>query len=200
MLTKLILSLFIGAQCSEMINTVSDLRITMFKEYPYLYQGDKEYEKHYVKAYVQERGMVIKAAVKEELAGVITGIPLVEDAETFPEAKQAFVQQGFIPEQFYYIGEVMVMPQFRKKGIAAALFNALEKQAQKWNYEKFCFVTIEHDKNHSLKPANYEDPAAVWRKLGYSKTSVTIPAKYPTICADGSVQEIENTFVFWVKN
>lgn len=74
---KLILALFIGAQCSSMLDTVSQLRMKAFKEYPYLYEGNDEYENHYTNVYTGQQAIVMKATTGgDELAAIITGYPL----------------------------------------------------------------------------------------------------------------------------
>lgn len=197
---KLLFTLFVGVQCSSMLDTVSQLRMEAFKEYPYLYEGDKDYESHYTNIYTQEQAIVVKAIVDGNLAGIITGIPLVEDAKNFPEETEIFMQHNFDPNGFYYIGEVIVLSQHKLKNIGTQLFKKLEQQAYEWGYRNFCLVTIEHEKNHPLRPLDYQDSDSFFQKLGYVKTEIKIPAKYPTICADGSVREIQNILAFWIKH
>ena len=37
------IEVFIGAEAGQYIDIISQLRVEMFKEYPYLYHGEREY-------------------------------------------------------------------------------------------------------------------------------------------------------------
>lgn len=199
MLLKTLFTLLVGAQCSSMLEDVGKIRIETFKDYPFLYEGNQELEQAYLKVYTNEESAIVKATVDGQLAGFITGVPLAIEANVSEKAAADFKQQNYNHEEFYYIGEVIVLPEYRKQKIGTALFEKIEQQAAQFGYENFCLVGIEHAENHPLKPDNYEDPEIFCQKMGYKKTEIKMPAKYPTICADGSVKEVENTFVFWVK-
>lgn len=195
------ITVLLGLQLLSIINTISDWRIKEFKEYPYLYEGNLEYEKDYSNAYVKtDKSSAAVAYDNDTVVGFLTGIPLIEDKETFPDTEREFVKYGFDPKTFYYFGEIIVDPQYRHKGIASKLFTILEnKVSQELGYKNVCFITIEHPENHPLKPTDYQDSSVIWQHLGYEKKDIKVSIVYPTIQPDGSVQNKENVMVYWVK-
>jgi ribosomal protein S18 acetylase RimI-like enzyme len=198
MISKILL--LVGLQLASMVTTISDWRVKNFKEYPYLYEGNNDYEKAYTKSYIDslKSAVIVAYDEDEKLAGFLTCLPLIDDEEFLSTAKPVFLNAQLDPEKFYYCGEVIIEGNYRKQGIARKLFAKFEEHAKELGYDNGCFVTIEHPENHPLKPKDYEDPSIVWHHFGYEKTDIVVTAVYPTIDGNG-FSDKENKLVFWIK-
>lgn len=191
----------VGKDAAEYIDYVSQLRIDIFKEYPYLYEGELEYEKQYMHGYTTDKkSMIAVAKVNGELAGVSTGIPLISDSEIVADAKNVFAKQNVEVGDYYYYGEVIVLPKFRGHGITTKLYSEQNQLIQEWGFKHVCILTVVREENHSLKPKDYKSPDGMWKHLGFFRNDLTIDYHWPTIHPDKSVKDVNNTLEFWTKN
>lgn len=66
-----------GAQIVKYLEEVVKFRLKVFREYPYLYDGNLDYEKEYFKDFANNpRAMVILVTRGEKTVGVATSIAL----------------------------------------------------------------------------------------------------------------------------
>lgn len=193
---SLLLQIFLAPQLDFLIDTIGQLRLETYKDYPYFYYGTLELEREYLQLYNESKdGMVAQAEIDGKLAGVLTGKPLC----AFEQAAQFFEDAGYDPKEYYYFGEIIVIPQFRRLGIARKLFAMLEQKIRELGYKKVCFMIIDEQEIDSLKPENYEDPTLLSMHLGYSKMNIVMSHDWPTIQKDGTVKNNTHDMVFWEK-
>ncbi|NQZ72604.1 MAG: hypothetical protein HRT60_05995, partial [Dinoroseobacter sp.] len=73
-----------GNSLSEALDDVAALRISVFRDWPYLYDGDKEYERRYLSVYAENSDAILIGAFDgERLIGAATGTPLEDHADDF---------------------------------------------------------------------------------------------------------------------
>ena len=66
-----------GARLDAALDDLARLRIAVFAEYPYLYAGDADYEREYLKEFSAEPGSVLVAAKDgETIVGAATASPM----------------------------------------------------------------------------------------------------------------------------
>jgi hypothetical protein len=196
----IIIEIYTGEDSKDYIDILSKLRIDAFKEYPYLYDGEFEYEKNYVHGYVTNKmGMIAIAKVDGNLAGVSTGIPLISESEIVSDAQKVFSQNNINIEDYYYYGEIIILPQFRGRGITTMLYSAQDNLVRQWGFKHVCILTVVRENDHPLKPNNYKSPDDIWKRLGFFKNNLTTNYHWPTIQADKSVIDTKNTLEFWIK-
>ena len=66
-----------GPDIAEWFDAVAGLRASVFRSFPYLYEGDTEYEKHYLATYARSAGSVLVLVLAgDEVVGASTGLPL----------------------------------------------------------------------------------------------------------------------------
>lgn len=190
-----------GADCAPVMSIVSALRLKTFREFPYLYVGTEELEQGYVGDYPDNPDSLIAFAYVGDglMAGFLTGTPLQTLCKKDPVTQAACEQAGLVVADYFYLGEVITLEQFRNKGIATQNFNAIEESIKKLGYKNACFITVEREENHPLKPAGYKGPASLFQKLGYTKTDMRVPYAWPTIQTDGTIKTVNNTVAVWVK-
>jgi hypothetical protein len=71
-----------GAEILPFIPDAARLRITVFREYPYLYDGTMEYEETYLRTYSESAGsLFVIARDGDSVVGVSTAMPLAQETE-----------------------------------------------------------------------------------------------------------------------
>src|SRR5690606_23143734 len=64
------------------LGEVARLRIEVFRDFPYLYDGDLGYEEEYLRTYVQSpRSVIVLARDGDRIVGASTAIPLADESE-----------------------------------------------------------------------------------------------------------------------
>jgi len=193
--------ILIGNNASRYIDLVAKLRLEYFKEFPYLYEGNIEYEKKYVTGYtLDKKSMIAVVKINGEVAGISTGIPLISDSEIVADIKKGFQKKEINIDEYYYYGEVIILPKFRGLGLSRKLFEAQDKIVKEWGFRHVYILTVIRENNHPLKPKNYKSPDVLWKRLGFLQIDKTVSYHWSTIQKDGSVKNNENTLQFWIKN
>src|SRR5690606_40705815 len=81
-----------GAAVAPRLDEVARLRIAVFREYPYLYDGDLDYEARYLRAYVETPdSLCVLALHGDRVVGASTALPLADED---PEFQQPFLERG----------------------------------------------------------------------------------------------------------
>ncbi len=158
----------IGEAVRPHLTALARLRIAVFRDYPYLYDGDMAYEQRYLEAYARSRRSVFVLALDgEEVVGCSTGIPLVDEV---PAIQQPFVEQGMTLGQVFYFGESVLLPPYRGQGIGHRFFDARERHARALpGYRWTAFCAVERAANDPRQPAGYRSNDAFWIKRGYRR-------------------------------
>jgi GNAT superfamily N-acetyltransferase len=157
-----------GAALIPYISELARLRIEVFRDFPYLYDGDYEYEKKYLQTYIDCPDSVIVLAFDgEAIIGASTAIPLKYETA---EVKQPFIQHGYAPEQVFYCGESVLNQAYRGLGIGVRFFEQREAHAAELGgFKHITFCCVERPLNHPRRPADYVPLDAFWNKRGYIK-------------------------------
>lgn len=157
-----------GDALEERLRELAQLRIEVFREYPYLYIGSMEYEARYLRAYQEaEESVIVGAFDGEALVGAATGLPLSAEPPTLTEPFRA---RGLDPESFFYFGESVLRRSYRGRGIGVRFFE--EREAFARSLERFsrcCFCAVERPGEDSRRPADYRPLDQFWRNRGYRK-------------------------------
>lgn len=198
---QLVIKLLQGRDIEPHIDAVSHLRTKLFREFPYLYEGSIAYEKDYIKGYLSDnKSLFVVAFDGDSIVGAITGIPLASESEVIVGAADLFRACDIDPSVYYYIGEGVVLPAYRDAKTALAMYKLMLNQIKQWKiFNKLCFVAVEREENHPLRPKNYSSLVPVFKRLGYKKTDITFSYNWPTIQTNGSVKDAENELTFWVN-
>ncbi|WP_121634118.1 GNAT family N-acetyltransferase [Tropicibacter alexandrii] len=154
-----------GAALDDALDDVARLRITVFRAFPYLYDGDFAYEQRYLQTYRDsDQAVLVGAFDGERLVGAATGTPMQDHASDFAEA---FAGQGYDLSQVFYCAESVLLPDYRGRGIGHRFFDLREAHARALgaHYTAFCGVIRPED--HPLRPAGYAPLDPFWRKRGY---------------------------------
>ena len=185
-----------GDQIHPFIDNLAELRITVFKEYPYLYEGNFDYERGYLKTYTAcDEAILVLVQEDSHIVGASTAIPLEFETQ---ECQKSFKDNHFQLRDVFYFGESVLLPSYRNKGVYKHFFQARERAAIDYGCKMVAFCGVERDANDVRRPPNFVPLDKVWRHFGYKK--------HPTLCAYYEWLEINQeqsttkTMKFWTKN
>ena len=184
------------ARLAEALPALAQLRITVFRDWPYLYDGTLDYEQRYVEKFAASEGAVVVAAYDGgDVVGCATASPLLGHADAFADA---FRGARYDPARMFYFGESVLLKSHRGRGIGHAFFDHREAQAQKSGdvtHTTFCRVIRPAD--HPLRPTDYVPLDTFWRKRGYDKLDgVTGSFAWRDI---DQQDETEKPMQFWIR-
>ena len=117
-----------GEALAAALEDVARLRIRVFRDFPYLYDGDADYERDYLRAYQSPGAVVAVAMDGEKVVGAATGAPMADHAADFGAA---FADRPEPMDQIFYCAESVLLPDYRGLGIGHAFFDAREAHARK---------------------------------------------------------------------
>lgn len=186
----------VGDRIAERIEAIARLRIVVFREWPYLYEGDAAYERRYLQRYVEEpRAVVVGAFDGEELVGASTALPLSAEP---PELSEPVAKAGLPIDRTFYFGESVLLRAYRGRGLGVRFFTEREDHARSFgDYEYACFCGVIRDPNDPRKPTNYVPLDAFWTKRGYRKLEGAIGTiAWKEI---GEAEETPKRLQFWSR-
>lgn len=184
------------AELSARIEDVARLRIEVFRAFPYLYDGDLEYEARYLQPYLKSDGaMVVGAWDGERLVGAATGAPMEDHAEEFGAP---FAARGLDLSEFFYCAESVLLPEYRGRGVGGAFFDHREAQARRLGRARACFCAVIRPVDHPARPAGYAPLDGFWRRRGYAPVE-GLTASFPWKDI-GDEAETEKPMQFWMRD
>ena len=157
-----------GAAVAPYLDDLARLRIAVFRDWPYLYEGDPAYERHYLEAYAASTHSVFALALDgDAVVGAASGLPLADDAAAF---QQPFRERGIALEQVFYFGESVLLEAYRGQGIGHRFFDEREAHARRsGGFAMTAFCAVERSPDDSRCPAGHRPNDAFWRKRGYQR-------------------------------
>ena len=185
-----------GEAMRAAIPALARLRVTVFRDWPYLYDGTMSYESAYLRRFAASEDSVVVAAYDgDTIVGAATGAPLGDHAEDFAKA---FEGDAFDITRIFYCGESVLLPAYRGQGLGHAFFDGREAHARalgRFTHITFCGVVRPDD--HPLRPANYRPLDDFWMKRGYRKADgLTTTYAWKDIDEAG---ESAKAMQFWLK-
>jgi GNAT superfamily N-acetyltransferase len=178
------------------IPALSDLRIRVFRSWPYLYDGSAEYEAAYMAEFVREPGSVLVVAQDGDLIiGAATASPL---AGQKPDIQNPFCDQGMDVAQIFYFGESVLLPQYQGQGIGHQFFDAREEAARAAGARQTAFCAVIRPDDHPMRPAAPRDLRPFWRARGYAAVEgLTGTLQWQDL---GDDFESAHTMQFWMRD
>lgn len=148
------------------ISVLSDLRIRVFRGWPYLYDGTVEYEAEYLADFVREPlSVLVIAQDANEIIGAATASPL---AAQKPEIRNPFHRRELDVGQIFYFGESVLLPQYQGQGIGHQFFDAREEAARAAGASQTAFCAVIRPRDHPMRPDTPRDLHPFWRARGYA--------------------------------
>lgn len=186
-----------GTQIVPALDDVARLRIAVFADYPYLYDGSLSYERDYLSALAEADRAVLVVARDETgaVVGASTGMPLALEHEAF---KAPWRDRPPGVDQVFYFAESVLDPAWRGHGVGHRFFDEREAHAHSFgDYTHACFCAVVRPPDHPAKPAGYRPLDDFWRKRGYHPVEGAV-AHYAWRDR-GDAHDTEKPLQFWMK-
>ena len=143
--------------------------------------------------------MLILALHNGRIVGVSTAIPLVSPSDITTGAPELFEQNGLNPSEFYYYGEIIILPEYRGHKLSEEMYAIHEKFAKSWGFKQLCLCVVNRRDEHPQMPSGYRSLDRHWQQLGFARTNMSFDYEWPTLQVDGSIINQANAMIFWVK-
>lgn len=185
-----------GQAVEPWIPDLARLRITVFRDFPYLYDGTIEYEENYLKTYIQSQDSIVVLALDgDKVIGASTGLPMRDET---PEFQQPFIDNGYDPGKVFYCAESVLLKEYRGRGVYKQFFTGREEHARKLEcFDWLSFCCVQRPTDHPLRPVDYVPLDAIWTKFGYVKHP-ELHASYDWKDVDQAGETVHD-MVFWLK-
>lgn len=156
-----------GKEIEKHIPALAWLRISVFREFPYLYDGSESYEKEYLSTYLKSNlSLFVLALDAGNIVGAASAMPLKNETE---EVRKPFEEHGIDINDVFYFGESVLLKDYRGKGIGKVFMQEREKYAIKNNFKITAFCGVLRPVNHTRRPVDFRPLDAFWIKQGYEK-------------------------------
>ena len=185
-----------GAALEAALPDLARLRIEVFREWPYIYDGSYDYESTYLVSFAEHGGSVVIAAIDgDRIVGASTATPMGGHAKEFAEP---FLARNFDITRIFYFGESVLLRAYRGRGYGHAFFDQREAHARALGGFTDCtFCSVVRPERHPLRPAGYRSHDDFWRKRGYAPVAGLVGSfEWQDI---GEAAETAKPMQFWIK-
>lgn len=185
-----------GDRLSAALPALARLRIAVFRDFPYLYDGTLAYEEAYLAKFAAGRGAICVAAYDgAEIIGASTAAPMAEHASEFGAP---FAAKGYDLSKLFYCSESVLLASHRGHGLGHAFFDEREAHARRLGgFTHATFSSVVRPPDHPLRPKDYRPLDAFWLKRGYAKAE-GIVSSYTWKDIDQPV-ETSKQMQFWIR-
>lgn len=184
-----------AAELEAALDGVAALRITVFREFPFLYDGSREYEREYLATYRDNPGALLIGAFHEKrLIGASTSTPMEDQA---PEFTVPFRALGIAPEMILYGAESVLLRPYRGIGLGHRFIDLREAHARALGRTHVAFCSVLRPEDHPARPTDHRSNDAFWRGRGYE----TLPGVFARFSWKdvGDTEETEKPLQFWMR-
>jgi GNAT superfamily N-acetyltransferase len=184
-----------GDAIQPWLESVAQLRMTVFRDWPYLYAGDADYERGYLEAYARSpRSVFVLAFDGDTVVGASTGLPLADDDAVF---QTPFVDQDVAVDRVFYCGESVLLPQWRGHGIGHRFFDLREAHARALgDFDLTAFAAVDRADDDPRRPQGHRNNDAFWAGRGYVRQpGMTMLLRWNEVDAG----DVLHPLTFWTR-
>ncbi len=189
-----------GAAIERYLPALAELRIAVFREYPYLYAGTLDYERTYLRAYADSPASLVVLALAEaprgghRVVGAATAMPLATHTE---EVAPPLIAAGYDPAKVFYFGESVLDRAFRGHGLGNQFFAHREAHARDHGFTAAAFCAVVRPADDPRRPASYQPLDRMWKRHGFvCRPEITTTFSWIDV---GDDVETPKPMVFWTK-
>lgn len=155
-----------GAAMRSQLDALAALRIAVFRDWPYLYAGSRDYEARYLDAYARSpNSQAILLWDGDTCVGASTVVPLREAAL---DVQQPFLHGRWPLAAIDYFGESILLPAYRGRGLGVHFFALREAHARELGLGICAFCAVQRPTEHPSRPPDDVGNDAFWRRRGYA--------------------------------
>ncbi len=186
---------FTGQAAVPYIPELARLRMTVFREFPYLYDGSIEEEKEYLSTFMQASDSILVVAFDgRRVIGASTALPMLHETAN---VQKPFLESGYELSAIFYFGESVLEKPYRGKGLGLRFFEERSRHAAQFTGVKLLtFCGIQRPLDHPLRPDDYKDLDDFWRNRGFEPTSMSCLMSWKDI---NEISETDKSLKFWIK-
>ena len=185
-----------GPDLEAALDQVAQLRITVFRDWPYLYDGTLDYERQYLDSYRDNTGALLVGAFYEgRLIGASTSTPMEDHA---PEFAAPFRALGIPLEKILYGAESVLLRPYRGMGLGHRFIDLREAHARALGRTHVAFCSVIRPEDHPARPGAYRSNDAFWRGRGYDTLPGVVARFSWKDLGDG--EETEKPLQFWMRH
>jgi GNAT superfamily N-acetyltransferase len=184
-----------GEAARPFLPAVAALRIEVFREWPYLYDGSAAYEERYLAGYAASPSSLIAVARDgDQVVGAATAMPLFGHSD---DVVPPLAAAGFDPATVYYFGESVLKASHRGRRIGHGFFDAREAAARELGFRWAAFCAVQRPSDHPARPPDHRPHDEFWGKRGF--------VRRPDIVGHfawrdvGDAAETVKPMTFWIK-
>lgn len=194
-MAELRIELLHGEEIARHVDAVADLRIAVFRDWPYLYEGSREYEARYLDVYLRSpRSLAILVWDGEDCIGASTVLPLTDAGA---EAQQPFHDGGQAIDTIDYFGESVLLKSHRGRGLGVKFFDLREQHARANGLAICAFCSVNRAADDPRKPPGYVGNDSFWSHRGYRKEpGIVTSFSWPDI---GEAVSSTKPMTFWMR-
>lgn len=184
-----------GPALEAALDDVAALRIAVFRDWPYLYDGTLDYERQYLATYRDNPGALLVGAFHEgRLIGASTSTRMEDHAEAFA----APLRQIEVPvTSILYGAESVLLPPYRGIGMGHRFIDVREDHARALGRSHVAFASVTRPADHPLRPSDARTNDAFWRGRGYAPLpGVEALFSWRDV---GDAEESEKPLQFWMR-
>lgn len=154
-----------GADLEAALDGVAALRISVFRDWPYLYDGSLSYERQYLATYRDNPGALLIGAFHEgRLIGASTSTKMEDHAAEFAAPFKAV---GVPLDTILYGAESVILPAYRGIGLGHKFIDLREAHARALGRSHVAFCSVKRPDRHPMRPVDARTHDAFWRGRGY---------------------------------
>jgi GNAT superfamily N-acetyltransferase len=186
-----------GAGAAPYIPALARLRIAVFRDWPYLYEGDQTSEERYLRIYTDSPlAAIVLALDGAEVVGASTCLPLADETEN---VQAPFRAAGIPIERVFYFGESVLLRSYRGTGAGVRFFAEREAHARRVSRcDIAAFCAVQRAADHPARPADAVPLDSFWRKRGFTPfPNLSCEMRWKEVGAD---QETPHRLAFWLKS
>lgn len=158
---------------------------------------EKSKKREYLRTYsICKNSLLLLAKDGKKVVGAITGIPLEEAQSSF---RRIFFKNRIPVSDVYYLGEIILLKEYRKGGIGALLYDHFEQLVrEKALYTSIAIAEVVKDGKDPQKPKDYIPLDEFWEKREF--------VKYPALKVHiswkkvGESKKTRHALIFLLKN
>ena len=177
------------------IGDIARLRLTVFHEWPYLYDGTEADEAAYLEHFAASPHACVGLSVCDgQIVGATTAEPMPSTHEEF---RAPFEANDIPTDDIFYFGESVLLSDYRGLGIGHAFFDLREAAARDWGAKHTAFCAVQRPDDHPSKPADYRPLDDFWRGRGYEKRpDLVCHFSWKDV---GAARESDKPLLFWMR-
>lgn len=184
-----------GAELEQHLDAVAGLRIAVFRDWPYLYDGALEYERDYLQTYRDApQALLVGAFDGDRLIGASTSTPMEDHAGEFAAPLAGL---GLPLTSILYGAESVLLAEYRGLGLGHRFFDLREDHARALGRSHVAYCSVQRPVDHPLRPDLHRSNDAFWLGRGY--------APLPGVIAEFSWRDVghdvetKKPLQFWMR-